>query len=141
MLTGYGRTQTTYGAKIIMGCRGVRGATTATQDTSEAILDATRELLQALIDANGIHEDDVASAIFSTTPDLTAIYPARAARDLGWTQVALMGCQEMYVPGGVPRCIRILIHWNTMKTNVEMNHVFLREATALRPDWVNARRD
>ena len=68
-----------------------------------------------LIEANGIDEDDVASVIFTTTPDLTAAYPAKAARDMGWTQVALMGCQEMDVPGGLPRCIRVLIHWNTPK--------------------------
>ena len=87
-----------------------------------------------MIEANEIDEDDVASVIFTTTPDLTAAYPAKAARDLGWTQVALMGCQEMAVPGGMPRCIRVLIHWNTPKGNAELRHIFLREAVALRPD-------
>ena len=119
---------------MVMKFRGVRGATTVEANTAEAILTATGELLRAVIDANGIEEDDVASLIFTTTPDLDAVYPAKAARDLGWTQVALMGCQEMNVPGGLPCCIRVLIHWNTTKANHELRHVFLHGATALRPD-------
>ena len=118
----------------IMMSRGVRGATTVTENTPEAILEATRELLQALIEANGIEEEYVASVIFTLTPDLNAAYPARAARDLGWTQTALMGCQEVDVPGGMPMCIRILIHWNTEKRIDQLNHIFLRGAAALRPD-------
>jgi chorismate mutase len=114
--------------------RGVRGAITADDDSAEAIWDATRELLRTLIEANAIEEDDVASVIFTTTPDLTAAYPAKAARDLGWTQVALMGCQEMNVPGGLSRCIRVLIHWNTAKPIHELRHIFLRGAVVLRPD-------
>jgi chorismate mutase len=117
-----------------MKFRGVRGATTVEVDDAETILEATRELLRAIIDANGMDEDDVASAIFTTTPDLTAVYPAKAARELGWTQVALMGCQEMFVPGGLERCVRVLIHWNTPKANHELRHVFLRNAVILRPD-------
>ena len=119
---------------MVMKFRGVRGATTVEANTAEAILTATGELLRAVIDANGIEEDDVASLIFTTTPDLDAVYPAKAARDLGWTQVALMGCQEMNVPGGLPCCIRVLIHWNTTKANHELRHVFLHGAAALRPD-------
>lgn len=115
--------------------RGVRGATTAGEDTPEAIWQATRELLQAVIDANGIEEEYVASVIFTTTPDLVAAYPAKAARDLGWTQTALMGCQEIAVPGGIPRCIRLLIHWNTDKPLAEIRHVYMRDAMKLRPDF------
>ncbi len=117
-----------------MKFRGVRGATTTDDNSAEAIWSATRELLETIIAANAIDEDDVASVIFTATPDLNAAYPAKAARDLGWTQVALMGCQEMDVPGGIPRCIRVLLHWNTPKSNAELRHVFLREAVALRPD-------
>jgi len=117
-----------------MHFRGVRGATTVEADSAEAIWSATKELLQLIINANEIDEDDVASVIFTTTPDLTAAYPAKAARELGWTEVALIGCQEMNVPGGIPRCIRVLIHWNTPKSNADLRHVFLREAAALRPD-------
>lgn len=118
-----------------MKVRGVRGATTASEDSPEAIWSATRDLLQAVIDANGIDEDDVASVIFTTTPDLTAAYPAKAARDLGWTQTALMGCQEIAVPGGIPLCIRVLIHWNTDKPLPEIRHVYMRGAEKLRPDF------
>ncbi|MBI5670258.1 MAG: chorismate mutase [Chloroflexi bacterium] len=114
--------------------RGVRGATTANHDTAEAILQATGELLQAVMAANQIDEDDVASVLFTTTPDLTAAYPARAARDLGWRRVALMGFQEMDCADAIPRCIRILIHWNTTKTLDEIRHVYMRGALALRPD-------
>ncbi len=121
-----------------MHFRGVRGATCAAEDSAEAIWEATRELMELLIEANGIEEDDVASVIFTTTPDLTAAYPAKAARDLGWTQVALIGTQEMNVPGGIPRCVRVLIHWNTPKSNAELRHLYLKEAAALRPDLAAA---
>ena len=117
-----------------MQFRGVRGATTTEEDTPEAIWAATAELLRLMIESNGIDEDDVASVIFTTTHDLTAAYPAKAARDMGWTQVALIGCQEMNVPGGIRRCIRVLIHWNTPKRNADLKHVYLGEAVALRPD-------
>ncbi|MBE2271428.1 MAG: chorismate mutase [Anaerolinea sp.] len=119
-----------------MKFRGVRGAITVEENTAGAIWSATAELLQALIAANGIEEDDVASVIFSCTPDLNAAYPAKAARDLGWRQVALMGCVEMDVPGGVPRCIRVLIHWNTAKPAGDIRHCFLRGAVVLRPDLI-----
>lgn len=114
--------------------RGVRGATTVQQDTAEAILQATRELLQAVIETNDIREDDVASVLFTTTPDLTAAYPAKAARDLGWRRVALMGFQEMDCSDGIPRCIRVLIHWNTAKSLDDIRHVYMRGALVLRPD-------
>lgn len=115
--------------------RGVRGATTAAQDSPEAIWEATRELLRALIDANGIEEVSVASVIFTTTPDLTAAYPAKAARDLGWTQTALMGMQEMNVPDGIPRAIRVLIHWNTTRGLNEIKHIYMGGTEVLRPDF------
>jgi chorismate mutase len=121
-----------------MMMRGVRGAITVEEDSAEAIWSGTRELMAAIIEANGIDEADVASVIFTTTPDLTAAYPARAARELGWQQTALMGMQEIAVPGGLERCIRVLIHWNTTKAIDELQHVFLRGAVVLRPDLTNA---
>ena len=93
--------------------RGVRGATTADENTREAILAATRELLRLMIEANRLEPDDVASAIFTTTIDLNADYPALAARALGWHEVALMCMHEMNVPHGLKMCVRILLHWNT----------------------------
>jgi chorismate mutase len=115
-------------------CRGVRGAIVAESDETEAILAATRELLFVMIRANEIRQEDVASAIFTTTADLTATYPALAARQLGWYDVALLCGHEMAVPDGLPLCIRILILWNTDKQQDEIVHVYLRDAQALRPD-------
>lgn len=114
--------------------RGLRGATTAAANTSEAILDATEELLAALRDANGFDPADVESAIFTTSPDLTADYPARAARRLGWLDVPLLGAAEVHVPTGLPRCIRVLLHFYTAKPQRALKHMYLREAAKLRPD-------
>jgi chorismate mutase len=104
------------------------------ENTPEAIVEATMELLQHLIEANEIHVDDVASTIFTTTPDLNAEFPAVAARKLGWMSTALLCGHEMSVPGSLQRCIRILIHWNTTRRADELVHVYLREARSLRPD-------
>ncbi len=120
-----------------MMCRGVRGAITVSSDNEDEILEATRELLQALVASNGMSVDDIASAYFTTTPDLTATYPAYAARQLGWYDAALMCGHEMSVPGGLSRCVRVLIHWNTTKSAREIVHVYLREARSLRPDRKN----
>lgn len=115
-------------------CRGIRGATTVDANTSDAILAAARELLLLLIEANDLRSEDISSAIFSTTPDLDADFPALAARQLGWHDVALMCGHEMAVPGALPMCIRVLIHWNTPKTQAEIQHVYIRGARNLRPD-------
>jgi chorismate mutase len=119
-----------------MPVRGIRGATVVTADTPEAIRAATRELLLAIVAANQIDLDDVVSVFFTTTPDLTAEYPALAARQLGWTDTALMCGQEMNVPGSLPRCIRVLIHWNTDRRPEAIHHVYLHAAAQLRPDRV-----
>ena len=117
-----------------MPCRGVRGATVADADTSESILEATRQLLALMIRQNGIEPEDVASAFFSTTPDLEAVFPALAARQLGWLNVALMCNHELDVPGSLRRCIRVLLHWNTETPADEIVHVYIKEAANLRPD-------
>ena len=117
-------------------CRGVRGAITVDENDANAILAATEELLQAILAANEMHEQDVASVFFTVTPDLDAICPAAAARRMGWTHTALLCLQEMAVPDSLPRCIRVLIHWNTGRAIDEIRHVYLREARRLRPDWV-----
>lgn len=115
-------------------CRGVRGATTATENTKEAILEATREMMYIIIKANEMRAEDVASAYFTTTVDLDATYPALAARQLGWYDAALLCGHEMQVPDGLSKCIRVLIHWNTVRSATEIVHVYLREAKSLRPD-------
>jgi chorismate mutase len=114
--------------------RGVRGATTAEANTREAILAATHELLCLMIEANTVRPDDVASAIFTTTIDLDADYPALAARALGWHDVALMCMHEMNVPYGVKQCIRILLHWNSEVAARDVKHVYIKGAINLRPD-------
>ena len=121
-----------------MPCRGIRGATTVETNTREAILAATRELLQEMVSLNAVQRDDVASAYFTTTPDLDAEFPAVAARSLGWANVALMCGHEMDVPGSLRMCLRILLHVNTERTQDEICHVYLRGAAVLRPDLAQA---
>ncbi|PDW02535.1 chorismate mutase [Candidatus Viridilinea mediisalina] len=115
-------------------CRGVRGATTCEANTREAILEATRELLEEMIAANGLTSDEIAGAFFTTTPDLNAEYPAVAARALGWSDTALLCGHEMAVPGGLAQCIRVLVLWNTTRNANELRHIYIRGARNLRPD-------
>ncbi|MXW00267.1 MAG: chorismate mutase [Holophagales bacterium] len=115
-------------------CRGVRGATTVEGTSRELILTATAELLERMVQANGIETEDIASAIFTTSPDLTAEYPALAARLMGWRDVALLCGHEMAVPGGLERCVRILLHWNTTVPASDVEHVYIHGASNLRPD-------
>lgn len=116
-----------------MPVRGIRGATTAPERTPESVMAVTEELLRALVSENSIEPEDIAAALFTASPDLTVGYPATAARvGLGWTYVPLMSAQEVATPQGQERCIRILILWNTDKTQREIKHVYLREATDLR---------
>lgn len=119
-------------------CRGIRGAINIKENTREAILSATRELLATIVERNGVNPDDIASAILTTTSDLTAEYPAIAARQLGWMHVPLLCAHEMDVPHGLRLCIRVLILWNTAKSPQEIQHVYLRDAVNLRPDLVMA---
>jgi chorismate mutase len=118
-----------------MPVRGIRGATIAVADNPEAIYTATTELLEAILAANpGLQPDELASAIFTVTDDLSTAYPATAARRFGLTQVPMLCAREIPVPGGLPRCIRVLLHWNTGLHPSEINHVYLGEAASLRPD-------
>ena len=115
-------------------CRGVRGATTVQTDDRDEILAATRQLLALMIRRNGIDSKDVGSAIFTVTKDLAAEFPALAARQLGWIEVPLLCAYELSVPDSLPKCIRVLVHWNTNKDQSEIQHVYLHEAEKLRPD-------
>ena len=118
----------------VLVCRGIRGATTIENNTPEEILKGTRELLALMIRFNGIKPEDVSSAIFTTTVDLNAAFPALAARQLQWTDVALMCGHELDVPGSLRKCIRILVNWNTTKTAAEIRHVYIKGASKLRPE-------
>lgn len=123
-----------------MKCRGIRGATTVEGNTKEALSAATRELLQKLIQANHIRPEDVACAFFTTTQDLDADFPAATAREMGWTQVAMLCGHEMHVPGSLPLCLRVLILVNTEKEPSELMHVYMKGASNLR-SWQSSVRD
>ena len=122
-----------------MPIRGIRGATTVTADQPELILQATRELLEEILEENqGMQPEDVASAIFTVTDDLVSTFPAQAARAMGWSLVPMLCAREIPVPGSLPRVIRVLVHWNTELAQNEITHVYLRDAVKLRPDLVAA---
>ena len=112
--------------------RGIRGATTAHANSKESILEATKELLQELVDANGLDPNDLAAAYFTATQDLNAEFPALAARQMGWTHVALLCGQEMSVPDAPGLCIRVMLLANTEKSPQDLSNVYLRGATNLR---------
>jgi chorismate mutase len=116
--------------------RGIRGATTVESNEAKHIAERTRELLSQLVAANDLQPKDVASAIFTVTEDLDAEFPAVAARGLpGWEHVPLLCAREIPVPGSLTLCIRVLIHWNTSRSQDEIRHAFLRGARRLRPEW------
>lgn len=117
-----------------MFVRGIRGATTASSNTGKDILAATTELLWALVHANHVNVADLASIYFTITPDLDAVFPAKAARDLGWNATPLIDAQAPRIRGDIPRCIRVLMHWNTETAAAEVQHIYLGEAAQLRPD-------
>ena len=122
-----------------MPTRGIRGAITVTEDEAETILQATRELLEAIVKENAsMRPEDIGSAIFTVTEDLTATFPAQAARQMGWSMVPMMCAREIPVPGSLPKAIRVLVHWNTETPQSQIKHVYLRDAVKLRPDLVAA---
>ena len=114
--------------------RAIRGATTVESDTPEQIRRATRELLETIVDRNGITSADVISAIFTVTHDLTSDFPAHAARELGWLDVPLLCTLEIPVPGSLARCIRVLLHVESDVPRTVIRHVYLHDARTLRPD-------
>ena len=119
-----------------MTCRGIRGATSVGANDPDSIVAATRALLERIVAANGLLVKDVASVTFTATPDLDAIYPARAAREMGWVNTPLLCMQEMAVVGSLPRCIRVLVLWNTDLPFDQIQHIYLGSARGLRPDLV-----
>jgi len=118
----------------VSAVRGVRGAITVERDEASLLLDATERLLREIVAENGIDSADVASALFTLTPDLCSQFPAAAARRMGWTRVPLLNFTEIAVPDGLPRVIRVLLHVNTDKRQDEIVHVYLEGARVLRPD-------
>jgi len=118
-----------------MGCYGIRGATCVAKNDEAAILEATRELLGKMQTENEISIERITSVIFTVTSDLNAVYPARAARDMGWQQTPFLCTADMDVPGSLPRCVRVLMHVDIDRPHDEVRHVYLGEARSLRPDW------
>ncbi len=121
-----------------MSVRGIRGAITVDQNTSDAILDGAKTLLLALIEKNALDVENVASIFFSVTQDLNTEFPAVAARELGWTTTPLFCMTEIPVPNSLPNCIRVLLHVNSSLPQADMYHIYLRDAKALRPDQQGA---
>ncbi len=114
--------------------RGLRGATTCEANTAEQINEVTQELLVEMLERNGISHDDVISVLFTTTPDLTASFPATAARGVGFGDVPLLCASEINVPGAMPLTVRVLMHAYTERAREELRHVYLRKAPSLRDD-------
>ena len=122
-----------------MPTRGIRGATTVAENDPDQILQATRELLEAIVKENAdMKPEDIGSAIFTVTEDLAATFPAQAARQMGWNMVPMMCAREIPVPGSLPKAIRVLVHWNTDTPQSQIKHIYLRDAVKLRPDLVAA---
>ena len=116
--------------------RAIRGATTAAENSIEAIREAVTELLDELEAHNQLVIEEVVSATFSVTQDLTAVFPAAVARERpNWDSIPLIDVQQMHVEGDLKYCIRCLIYFNTSNSNVEVYHPYLRQARKLRPDW------
>ena len=118
-----------------MSIRGIRGAIDVPTDEAEIVLQATRRLLDAIMEANPkLHPDDLASVLFTTTPDIHSVYPAKAARQMGWSSVPLLCFQEMLVEDSLQRVVRVLAHWNTELPQAAIQHVYLGDTAQLRPD-------
>ena len=120
-----------------MYCRGIRGATTVDDNDREEILEATRELLRLMVHENSIDLEDIASASFTLTDDLDAVFPAVAARQIGWNDVPLICMREIPVPNSLSKCIRVLLLVNTSRSASEIQHFYLRKAVSLRPEYVS----
>ena len=118
-----------------MSCCGIRGATSVSRNDEVEILEATRGLLERMCSENSLEIEKIVSAFFTVTPDLNAVYPAKAAREIGWHDTALLCAADLDVPGSVPRCVRVLLTVNCDRSPDELRHVYLGEARTLRPDW------
>lgn len=114
--------------------RGLRGATSVDADASDAVVEATSELVRTMMSRNGVEMDDLVTMIFTATPDITSQFPAYAARKIGISDVPLLCATEMNVAGAPPRIIRVLMHIYTNKERADLRHVYLRDARGLRTD-------
>ena len=118
-----------------MYCRGIRGATTVDYNDREEILIATTELLKLMVLENNVLVENIASASFTLTDDLDAVFPAQAARQIGWIEVPLICMREIPVPKSLGKCIRVLLLVNTTRSASEIQHIYIRKAASLRPEF------
>jgi chorismate mutase len=118
-----------------MYCRGIRGATTVDYNDRKEILEATAELLRLMVHENNVHIEEIASASFTLTDDLDAVFPAQAARQIGWNEVPLICMREIPVPNSLSKCIRVLLLVNTTRCASEIQHIYIRKAVSLRPEY------
>ena len=123
-----------------MYCRGIRGAITVDNNDREEILAATTELLSLMVHENNVRTEDIASASFTLTDDLDAVFPALAARQIGWNEVPLICMREIPVPDSLEKCIRVLLLVNTTCSASEIEHIYMRKAISLRPEFVSETR-
>jgi len=114
--------------------RALRGATTIDVDTADQVRSRTIALLEAMVERNGIHHDDVISVLFTATDDIHSIFPATAARDIGFGDVPLICARELDIVGATPLCVRVLMHLTTERSRADLRHVYLEGAAALRDD-------
>jgi chorismate mutase len=121
----------------VMYCRGIRGAITVDNNDREEILAATTELLSLMVHENNVRTEDIASASFTLTDDLDAVFPALAARQIGWNGVPLICMREIPVPNSLEKCIRVLLLVNTSRSASEMQHPYMRKAVSLRPEFLS----
>ncbi|MFN2527715.1 MAG: chorismate mutase [Candidatus Baltobacteraceae bacterium] len=117
-----------------MSVRGIRGAISVEENDAGEMLRATQRLLHEMLRANAVETEEITSVLFSVTPDLTALFPALAARQVGFESVPMLHCAEIAVDGAMERIIRVLMHVNTKRSQAAMRHVYLDRALTLRPD-------
>ena len=114
--------------------RALRGATTVDADTAEQVKERTIALLEAMVERNGVHHDDIISVLFTATDDIHSVFPATAARDIGFGDIPLICARELDIVGATPQCIRVLMHLNTELGRDDLRHVYLEGASGLRDD-------
>ena len=114
--------------------RALRGATTVDEDTAEQVRSRTIALLEQMVERNGVDHDDVISVLFTATDDIHSMFPATAARDIGFGDVPLICARELDIVGATPRCIRLLMHLTTYRSRADLRHVYLEGAASLRDD-------
>ncbi|HVX21885.1 MAG TPA: chorismate mutase [Acidimicrobiales bacterium] len=117
-----------------MAVRALRGATTVEEDTTDQVTDRVQELLREVMDRNGLVEDDVISILFTATADVVSMFPATAARGIGFGAVPLLCAAEIPVPGAMSHCVRVLLHVDTDRPRQDLRHVYLHGAKGLRDD-------